>query len=263
MRVFPGTRKRGQYGEVEDYQDTLARIEREVDGGNTDLGALGFWTLVRKIKREPRLAEHWADDVGRIDRKCFEQRVRPRFPVWLGNLLLLAGSAVLVAAVPVAIGLARDAGASAEPLVPGLMAVAAAGGLSVTLHDLAHWVVGRLVGIRFSAYFLNGPTRIQPGLKTEYDSYLRASPGARAWMHASGAVASKVAPFAVFAAVYLPQRGAGYDLFPAWALWAILGIGIVQLITDTLFSTKSGDWKKVRRELRVGRAQEADRIPRR
>jgi hypothetical protein len=142
----------------------------------------------------------------------------------------------------------------------GLIAVAAAGGLSVNLHDLAHWVVGRMVGIRFTAYFLKKPL-LTPGLKIDYASYLRTSPGARAWMHASGAIVSKIAPFAVFAAVYLPHRSAGYDLFPSWSLWAILAIGVVQIVTDVLFSTKKSDWKRFRRERAVARSMES--IPRR
>jgi len=246
----------------EEYQEALARIEREVGEGRSP-GELGFWRLVREIKRDQRLAEHWADPIGRIDRMAFEAAVRPRFPVWLGNLVLLLGSAVLFAAVPVAVRLARDAVPGSEPVLPGLLVVAAAGGLSASLHDLAHWVVGRLVGIRFTSYFLDGPLRIQPGLKTDYASYLRVSPRARARMHASGAIASKIAPFAVFLAVYLPHRSAGYDLFPSWSLWAVLGIGVLQIFTDVLYSTKRSDWKKVRRERAVARAQAADRPGRR
>jgi hypothetical protein len=140
-------------------------------------------------------------------------------------------------------------------VLPGLMLLVAAGGLSVTLHDPAHWLVGRLRGIRFDSYFLDGPFRIQPGIKIDYGSYLRASPTARAWMHAAGAVASKVAPFAVFAGAYFPHRSANYDLFPPWAMWGVLGIGVLQIVTDLVWSTKRSDWKKVGRELRVGRAQ--------
>jgi hypothetical protein len=244
-------------GKPEEYQEAFDRIEREVEGGRTDLAELGFWRLVRRVKVEPRLAEHWAAQIGRIDDRAFRRRIRFRVPVWVGNTLLLAGTAVLIAAVPWSLAVARG---DHESVLAGLLAVAAAGGLIVTLHDPAHWVVGRLGGIRFSAYFLDGPTRIQPGLKIEYASYLRASPVARAWMHAAGAIASKVAPFVVFAALYLPHRAAGYDLLPSWALWAILAIGVVQLITDVTFSTRKSDWKKVRRELRVARAQRAERF---
>jgi hypothetical protein len=245
---------------VEEYQAAFARIEGEVDKGNTDLADLGFWRLCRQVKLEPRLAEHWADQVGRIDQKAFRARVRPTFPVWLGNLILILITTIWIGVLLVVIGLGRDAQGDGEELVPGLIALAAAGGLSVTVHDLAHFVVGRLVGIRFTAYFLHKPL-LQPGLKIDYASYLRTAPSARAWMHASGAIASKIAPFAVFAAVYLPHRAAGYDLLPPWSLWAILGLGVLQILTDILFSTRKSDWKRFRRERQVARSMES--IPRR
>lgn len=256
---------------LEEHQEAFARIEAEVDKGNADLSQLGFWRLCRQVKLEPRLAERWADVIGRIDQKAFRVRVRPLFPVWLGNLVLLIASLVLIWAIPVASGFARGSdvpaglvGAGidvAQPFWAGLIAVAAAGGLSVTLHDLGHWLVGRLVGLRFTHYFLDGPLRIQPGLKIDYASYLRTPPRARAWMHASGALVSKIAPFAVFAPIYLKHRAAGYDLFPSWSLWAVLAIGVVQLLTDILFSTRKADWKKFRRERGVARSMES--VPRR
>jgi hypothetical protein len=239
-------------------EDAFARVEAAVDAGDTDLSRLRFWSLVRRVKVDPSLAERWADVVGRIDRKAFEARVHPRFPVWLGTTVLLAGAAVLVAAVVLAVRVARGDPGSA---VAGLLLVAGGGGLSVALHAPAHWVAGRLAGIRFLHCYLDGPTRIQPGLKIDYASYLRAAPGARAAMHAAGAVASKIAPFVVFAAAYLPHRGAGYDLFPAWSLWVVLGIGVLQLVTDALYSTKHADWKKVRREWGVATARRTGPTP--
>jgi hypothetical protein len=241
---------------VEEYQDAFARIERAVHAGDTDLGRLGFWPIVDRIKREPRLAAHWADVVGRIDRSAFERRIRPRFPVWLGNSVLLIGAAVLVALVPLSVAVARGSD-TPEPFLSGALAIVAGGGLGAALHGPAHWLAGRLGGIRFTAYFLDGPLRIQPGIKIDYASYLRASPGARVWMHAAGAIVTKVAPFAVFLALYLPHRAASYDLLPPWAMWGVLGIGVIQLITDVAFSRKHADWKKVRREARIGRVARA------
>jgi hypothetical protein len=241
---------------VVEYQDEFARIEAEVDAGNADLSALGFWSLVRKVKLEPRLAEHWADVVGRIDRKAFELRVRPRFPVWFGNGVMLMGTGVLVAAAVVAVRLARGPSATGET-VAGLLAAGAAVGASVAVHTPAHWLVGRLLRMRFLAYFIGGPLKVTPGVKVDYSTYLRADPGARAAMHAAGAVASKIAPFAVFAPLYLVHRGSGYELFPSWSMWAILGIGLLQIVTDVAWSRKKSDWKKVRRERRLARAQGA------
>src|SRR5688572_16244610 len=94
-------------GPIVSYQDEFARIEAEVDRGNTDLQGLGFWALVKKVKLERRLAEHWADLVGRIDRKAFEGRVRPTLPVWLGNGVLLVQAGAVAAAIAVAIRLAH------------------------------------------------------------------------------------------------------------------------------------------------------------
>ena len=229
----------------EDYQAAFARIERAVDAGDTDLGALGFWRLLAKVKAEPSLAEHWAEIAGRIDRAAFEARVRPRFPVWFGNAVLLLGTL----AGSFAVGLAL--GTDSEGLA-GLALLFAAGAWLVCLHDLAHWLTGRIAGIRFTSYFLGGPFPPRPGLKTDYATYLRAAPVARAWMHASGAIATKAAPFAALA--FWPATEA-----PAWAAWALVGVGAFTVATDIAFSTKRSDWKKVRRELRVARLQGSSR----
>lgn len=230
---------------VEEFQDAFARIEAAVDVGETDLRALGFWRLLAKVKVDPMLSAHWADQVGRIDRKAFEARVRPRFPVWFGNLVLLVGMAFGAAAVVVS----RRSGDGA---VAGVALLVAAVAWSVSVHDLAHWAVGRLFGIRFANYFLGGPFPPRPGLKTDYATYLRTGPVARAAMHASGAIATKVAPFVVLA--FYPWSNA-----PAWAAWATLAYGAFQIVTDVLFSTKTSDWKKVRRERAVAVAQFAHR----
>lgn len=224
----------------ETYQDAFERIEAAVDAGDTDLGRLGFWRFVRDVKLDPTLANHWADVVGRIDRKAFEARVRPRIPVWLGNLVLAGGT--LVGAGAVAVALEAD-----DPTVAAVALVLGGAIWTVTVHDLAHYVVGRLVGIRFTAYFIGGPPPPRPGLKTDYGSYLRTSPGARAWMHASGALASKAAP--LVALLFFPASSAS-----SWAAWVLLAVGVVTIVTDVVFSRRSSDWKKVIRERRIARA---------
>lgn len=229
----------------ESYPEAFARIEAAVDAGEHDLRALGFWRLLAKVKADPALAAHWAEVAGRIDRKAFEARVRPRFPVWFGNAALLLGTLAGVFAVGVALG------ADSE-MVAGPALLFAAGAWLVCLHDLAHWITGRVAGIRFTSYFLSGPFPPRPGLKTDYTTYLRTPPAARAWMHASGAIATKAAPFAALA--FWPATEA-----PAWAAWTLVGVGLFTITTDALFSTRRSDWKKVRRELRIARAQASGR----
>ncbi|HEU4354126.1 MAG TPA: hypothetical protein VFT27_00915 [Actinomycetota bacterium] len=224
----------------EDLEEAFGRIEAAVSGGETDLSRLGFWRLLRRVKADPELATRWADVAGRIDRSAFESAVRPRFPVWFGNAALLLGTAVGGLAVVVAMR-------AEDEFVAGVALVLAAGVWSVTVHDLAHWIVGRLVGIRFTCYFIGGPFPPRPGLKTDYATYLRTPAAARAWMHASGALATKAAPFVALAFWWATDA-------PAWAAWACAALGAFEIATDILFSRTSSDWKKVARERRIARA---------
>lgn len=240
-----------------DYHVALDRIEGEVDAGNTDLASLGFWKLVGEAKRDPDLPAEVRERIGRIDRLAFASRKSPLFPVWLGNLVLLVGVFVSLALVPVGLRLADGRiGGSPQPLWAGLVILAAAAGLSVAVHAPAHWFAGRWLGMRFTHYFLDGPFRIQPGVKTDYATYLAAPASRRATMHAAGALASKVAPFVVFGWAYYVHLRSDWTLLPGWSLWAVLGFGLLQIVTDVVWSTKASDWKKVRRELRIARETE-------
>lgn len=229
----------------EEFQDAFARIEAAVDAGDTNLGRLGFWRLLARVKLDPMLSRHWAEEAGRIDRKAFEAGVKVRFPVWFGNLVLLIGTLAGAASIAVALR-------TSDETVAGIELVVAAVLWSVSLHCLAHWAVGRMARIRFIHYFFGGPFPPRPGLKTDYTTYLKASPGARVAMHASGALATKAAPFVALA--FWPATGA-----PGWAALALLGLGVLQIVTDVVFSTKSSDWKKVIRERNVALAQLAHR----
>ncbi|HXF37194.1 MAG TPA: hypothetical protein VNO17_08445 [Actinomycetota bacterium] len=241
--------------EREDLQEAFARVEAAVEAGDTDLSRLGFWRLVREVKVDPVLSAHWAEQVGRIDRKAFEARVPLRLPVWAGNLILGAGFVASCGLAALALGLAR--GDPPRPTPAGLLLLASAGGLATTVHCPAHWAVGRLLGIGFTHYFLKlRPFPPRPGLKIDQASYLRTEPGRRALMHASGALATKVAPFALLAALGpLP----GYRQLPDWSLWAVTLFGLGQIVTDVVFSRRSSDWMRVRRERMVARAQGARR----
>lgn len=229
-------------GQIDEIQADLDRIEAAVGAGNADLKALGFWRAIRPLKADPALSSRFADQAGRIDDAAFSARVAPLFPVWLGNAVLLTGVAVGAAALVVAVR-------SSDVLLAGIALVVSAGAWAVSVHCLAHWVVGRLAGMRFRAYFFGGPPPPRPGLKIRYETYLRTPPRSRAWMHASGAIATKLAPFVTLA--FAPVTNA-----PAWAVWVVLVIGIFQIVTDALFSVKTSDWKRFRREMVFARSSD-------
>jgi len=220
-------------------QAELDRIEAAVRAGNLDLGALGFWRLVARVKLDRTLVERHAEQIGRIDAAAFRASVRLRAPVWLGNAVLVAGVGVGLAAAI----LARSV--SSRPLSGALLVVAGAA-WAVCLHSPTHWAVGRAIGLRFTDYFLGGRPPF-PGLKMDYATYLPADPAARAWMHASGAIATKLAPFLALA--FWPGSDA-----PAWAAVALAALGAFQIATDAAFSVRSSDWKRFRRERAVARA---------
>ena len=232
----PGEEERSE----EPFEDAFARIEAAVRAGRSDLGRLGFWRLLGRIKPDPELTDRWADVAGRIDATVFDRAVPWRFPVWLGNAALVLGIGVGAAAGVVAVRSEEDA-------VAGAGLIVAAGAWSVSVHGLSHWAVGRAAGIRFASYFFRpGQLPPRPGIKTDYATYLRADPRARARMHAAGALATKLAPFAALA-LYPASKA------PAWAGWIVLVMGVGQIATDVLFSRTTGDWSRVLRERRVAR----------
>ncbi len=217
---------------------TLAACEQALAGpGTPDLRALGFWRAVAAVKRRRELVDRYATRIATVDRQAFRRRVRLVFPVDLGIALVIGG--LLVDLVFLAIALPAD-----HPWRELLVLIGAAG-LDVASHGLAHLAVGALVGIGFTDWFLDLPK--PPGFKIDYASYLRASPPSRAWMHAAGAIASKLTPFLV-----IP-----YALAIDTEMWAVLilvAFGIVQIVTDLVFSVNGSDWKKFRREMKLARS---------
>ena len=128
-----------------------------------------------------------------------------------------------------------------------LVFLAGMGAILVASHTLTHWVFGTLSGIRFTHWFAVPPLKPQPGFKTDYATYLRTRPVSRAWMHASGAIVTKLVPFAAYP--FALQAG-----LEPWAIWLILAIGVIQIVTDVVWSVRASDWKKFRREMRAARA---------
>jgi hypothetical protein len=217
-------------------QGDLDRIEAAVRAGSADLSSLGFWRVVASIKKDPVMVIALADQAGRIDRDAFRARVRIRTPVWVGTSLMLA--VVLVGVVAVILsGVWSGA-------VAGLALLVAGGAWSLGVHSPAHQAFAWFAGIGVTDYFLGGPPPPRPGVKTDYASYLRTEASRRAWFHASGAIATKIAPFVAVALSPLTNA-------PGWAVVAMAAYGVFQIVSDIVFSTRSSDWKKFLRERAV------------
>ncbi|HLF70225.1 MAG TPA: hypothetical protein VI541_04645 [Actinomycetota bacterium] len=218
-------------------------IEQDLDSAEAavaqagSLKETGFWRAVAELRSDPALSEKYASRVARIDRAAFEKAVKLRAGAGLGVAALALATAAGVALVFVS--------GRSEGLIRDALFLAGFGALDVATHSLAHWVVGRAVGIRFTHVFIGGPPPPRPGLKSDYESYLRTAPRRRALMHASGAVVTKLIPFALVPVAWQVPTS-------TWVVWVLLVVGVGQIITDILFSTKTSDWKKFRREWRAG-----------
>ncbi len=204
------------------------------------LAGTGYWAVVASVKRDRSLVETYADRIGAIDKRWFTSVVPLVLPLWLGTILALAGTAIGLLLIGMAYG--------ADDPWNGALFLAGTIGLLVATHGLGHLVMGAAVGIRFTAWFafFRWP---QPGVKTDYASYLRAPARHRAWMHASGAVVTKSIPFLLIPSALI----AGV---PWWTVALLVALGVAQLITDALWSTKASDWSKYRREMAIAREYE-------
>jgi hypothetical protein len=216
----------------------LTAVEQGLDSANADMGP--FWRAIAAMKRDTALVDEFADRAAAIDRRAFEGWALLKIPIWAGTALLALGTVVGLFLVL----LAYYAGRPGD----GLLLLVGTVITLTTTHGLAHLAVGVAVGMRFTHVFVGTVTRPQPGVKVDYATYLRTPARRRAWMHASGAVVTKIIPFAALGpAVVIPVQG--------WVTALLAALGIAQILTDLMWSVKSSDWKKYRREMRyVGNA---------
>ncbi len=226
-----------RYREVVDrpaIEAILTRAEEALAGsGPVDLSAVGFWRAVGQVKRQPAEVGEYASRVAAIDRRAFERRALVRVPIGLGTLLMSVATAAGLALIGLGYGY--------RGLTQAALLLIGTGIILVTTHGLTHLVVGRLQGMRFTHWFIASPRRPQPGVKVDYATYLRVPPQRRAWMHASGAITTKVIP--------LVGLGAGVAMeADGWVLWLLGVVTLGQLLTDLIWSTKASDWKKYLRE---------------
>jgi len=212
---------------------TLDDAEKAVTAG-APVGPTGFWKAVDTVKRDPALIEQYADRIARIDRAAFKSWALLAVPIWLGNVLIIGATLIGLALVGWAYYL--DGTGAALVFLLGF------GIILVTTHGLTHLLVGTLMGIRFTHWFVGKLVQPQPGVKLDYATYLRVPADSRAWMHASGAIVTKLMPFIFLGAAIAAE-------VPTWVVWALVVIGLVEIGVDIVWSTKSSDWKKFKREM--------------
>lgn len=214
-------------------EESLDRAESALSAGD-GLSGTGFWQAVSKVKRHPELADRYADRIAVIDARAHRDWALVVIPLWLGTAVAVLATAAGFALIWWAYSL--------ETIAAGLAFLVGTGVLLGSTHGLAHLIVGRAVGMRYTCWFVGRIRQPQPGVKVDYSTYLRTPARQRAWMHASGALTTKAIPFLLIGAAVAAD-------LPGWAIVVLLVIAFGQIITDVLWSTNASDWKKYQREM--------------
>lgn len=174
-----------------------------------------------------------------------------------GRLSILVGNSVQIAGL-VAACLALVAARSAHSVLAAVLAMVVAYVLLYfCCHAIAHWVVGRMLGIRFAFYTVGGtgnpegwPAPLRClfehlpffGVQTEKASMQKASPIARAIMWSAGVTCSAVVP--TLGALWAwRSRVPWSNLFLLVALFWSVGT------LASNWTSRTGDYSKARRAL--------------
>jgi len=143
-------------------EESLIAAEASVAAGK-GLAGTGFWPAVALVKRQPELVDRYAERIAAIDTSAHANWAMLIVPLWLGTI-----SMVIVTVA----GLALIGWAYSLDGFPAIVVFfLGTGALLVTTHGLAHLVVGRMNGIRFTSWFL-GPLSfpLTGGVKIDYST---------------------------------------------------------------------------------------------
>ena len=179
-----------------------------------------------------------------------QRKIFHRLSIATGNTIQIAGLAAAAAALVLARSAPLKLLAIAAVLLAWLL-------LYFFCHGIAHWAVGRLLGIRFAFYTVGGtgnPEGYPAGLRwvfehlpffgvqTEKASMAKASPMAKAIMWSAGVTSSAVVP--TLGALFAWKASVpGSKLFLIFAVfWAIGAI-------SSNWRSQTGDYAKARRAL--------------
>ncbi len=160
------------------------------------------------------MIKKYSSRIGKIDEKIFRDNALWTLSIPLGNLIEVSG-------VILSIILLYWSNTLNSTPSKWLMTLASVFLFSATIHPLAHYIVGKLFGIKFIFYFLNGPLKIEPTIKTDYASYLRASPKKRVMLHLSGGIATSLSPILMLIVSNLIGLSLPYFIFGGLFLFFI------------------------------------------
>ena len=203
----------------EELKERLKQIEIDYNGKV-------FRDIINQVKKDKVNDDELLGLIEKTSRKRFGENVSFTMNVNLGNLL---ETIITIAAVILAFQTNSNWMLYFSALI-----------LMTTLHPLSHYITGAFFGIRFTHYYLNGPARIEPTLRINQISYLKASGGKRAFMHITGVIGTLAAP--LIAALIALDKGA---VSTAWNLFYFF---VLLIIFELLTSTKIGDLMKAKRE---------------
>lgn len=203
--------------------EELKELLRQVEN---NYNAKEFRDVVNHIKEHRINDDLFLEQVERIRQERFEKRHSFTFNILFGNILWLI---ITLAAIVLVIRMNMDMVFYAGTLV-----------LMTTLHPLSHYAAGRLLDIGFTHYYLDGPAKVEPTLKIDYFSYLKASGSKRAVMHVSGVIGTATAPLVVSGIAIL--MGAGEVAMNLFIFFMVL------VVFELLTSTKTGDLMRAKRE---------------
>jgi len=173
-----------------------------------------------------------------------------RLSIMAGNSLQLAGLTGACFAL-VAARSTHSTGAAVIAMVAGWVL------LYFSCHAIAHWLVGRILGIRFAFYTVGGTGNPEGwpaglrwvfehlpffGVQTERTSLQSASPMARAIMWCAGVTSSVVVPT-------LGALWAWHSRVPWSKLFLLFALGWAAGTLASNWTSRTGDFSKARRAL--------------
>jgi hypothetical protein len=179
-----------------------------------------------------------------------KRRVFVRLSIVVGNILQTGG----ILAACGALWASRSAHSTMMAVISMLLAWVL---LYFSSHAIFHWLVGRVVGIRFLFYTVGGtgnPEGWPPGIRwifehlpffgvqTEKGSLQDVSPGARALMWSAGVTCSAI----------IPTLGAFWAWLAGvpWSGWfSLFALGWALGTVASNWTSRTGDYSKARRAL--------------